>query len=67
MLKPKFTHDCVACSFHGRLDGKDVYTCDETVILRFGNHGPDYSSFSRDLIKMLPVGHEFRFALRLLA
>lgn len=66
MLAPKFTHDCATCTFHGRIDGKDVYTHNETVILRFGNEGPDYSSFDRAIIACLPADNAFHTALRMI-
>lgn len=65
-LSPKFTHDCAECAFHGRLDGMDLYTHNTTVILRFGNDGPDYKSFDRQIIACLPADNEFQIALRLI-
>ncbi len=47
---PRHTHDC-NCKFVGRLDRpeleefSDVYLCGDSVIVRSGSHGPDYSCF----------------------
>ena len=47
---PKFQHDCRGCTFLGRFNDKDLYFCTQgstwhhTVIARFGDDGPDYSS-----------------------
>ena len=57
--KPKWSHDCTGCRFLGRyvppmnspMDKpvvRDLYFCDKsdggTVIARYGDDGPDYSS-----------------------
>ncbi len=52
LVRPKFKHDCEACNFVGRLDGKDCYVhvnnwtagVANTLITRFGDDGPDYVS-----------------------
>lgn len=47
MDKPKFTHDCNACQFLGHFEGHDVYICPSdmpSIIARYGNEGPEYSS-----------------------
>jgi hypothetical protein len=52
---PKFIHDCEACVFLGRYFSKtweeevDLYVCPNsvlgaTIIVRFGDDGPDYGS-----------------------
>lgn len=51
-MKPKYAHDCDHCNYLGRFewDGqtRDLYFCGThergTVIARFGDDGPDYSS-----------------------
>ena len=48
-VKPQYKHDCDGCTFHGRLGDKDIYTCGQggnipTIIARWGNGGPEYSS-----------------------
>lgn len=45
----KFTHDCTECNYLGRHLGNDLYHCLQggnlpTVLARFGNEGPDYTS-----------------------
>jgi hypothetical protein len=54
--KPQFTHDCAACMFLGRWNGPmhednnedsrdwDLYVCQGTVVARYSNNGPDYTS-----------------------
>jgi hypothetical protein len=54
-MTPKFSHDCDKCTYLGDYNEMDLYHCDQggvyaTVIARFGNEGPDYSSG-------LPVAH----------
>jgi len=49
METPKFKHDCSECIFLGLYKGNDLYFCRQggsfpTVISRYGNDGPDYSS-----------------------
>lgn len=50
MMEPKFTHDCNECVFLGHEDNHDLYWCGEsipfnwTVIARYGDGGPDYTS-----------------------
>lgn len=46
---PRYTHDCVDCEFLGEWKEYDLYFCTQggvraTVIGRYGNEGPDYSS-----------------------
>jgi hypothetical protein len=52
-MKPRFTHDCDRCKFHGSgyyMDQPaDFYTCEtfgglRSFIARYGNDGPEYSS-----------------------
>ncbi len=47
--KPRFVHDCERCEFLGSENSRDLYFCTQgrelpTVIARFGDDGPDYSS-----------------------
>ena len=56
--KPRFTHDCDRCTFLGQ-DGKhDLYYCPQgsfpTVIARYGNDGPDYTS-GMSLVDIVPA------------
>ncbi len=44
METPKFKHDCKHCKFLGSHDGYDLYFCDTTVVARFGNEDPQYTS-----------------------
>ena len=48
---PKFTHDCEACTFLGPYQGYDLYVCDTSVIARFGNDGPEYSSLPISVVE----------------
>jgi len=48
-MRPHYTHDCEHCTFLGtvRVSEKvfDLYHCGiSTVLARYGNDGPDYSS-----------------------
>jgi hypothetical protein len=47
--KPKFIHDCDACTFLGHYNNHDLYACArkgaiDTVIARYGDDGPAYAS-----------------------
>lgn len=46
-----FEHDCEHCTFHGHMQGYDVYTCVSSVVLRFGSDGPEYKSMPKDLAR----------------
>lgn len=44
-----YKHDCKFCKPLGEFNGHDLYYCDQkqpepTLIARFGNEGPDYTS-----------------------
>ena len=48
-MKPKFKHDCDCCNFLGHHQEHDLYHCSQggsipTVIARWSDYGPDYSS-----------------------
>ena len=49
--EPALTHDCTACTFKGGkiIDNKfyEFYTCNESLIARFGNDGPEYISMPK--------------------
>jgi len=49
-MPPKFTHDCEACKFHGHMQGHDVYTCQSSFVLRYGNDGPEYQSLPKTMV-----------------
>lgn len=51
-MKPRFQHDCAACTFVGFINKYDLYTCKQghkspTMIARFGNKREDYVSGPR--------------------
>jgi len=52
-----FTHDCTdhgCCKYAGSFNDSDVYVSRTgTLIIRFGNDGPDYSSYSSDIVGMI--------------
>jgi hypothetical protein len=46
---PRYTHDCAKCVFLGEHEDHDLYFCDQgggfpTVLGRYGNDGPEYTS-----------------------
>ena len=48
MSEPRFAHDCDECELLGVFNDFDLYFCTKqpmpTVIARWGNTGPDYTS-----------------------
>lgn len=64
MFKRNFIHDCDKCQFHGSLKGHDVYTCNDTIIMRYGDDGPEYRALDVELAKKASRGNIFRDALR---
>lgn len=45
--KPEYKHDCSKCTFLGKFEEYDLYYCDKslpTLIARYGDEGPQYSS-----------------------
>lgn len=48
MQTPSFIHDCTSCTFLGNariIDcNYDFYFCGQTIIARYGDSGPDYTS-----------------------
>jgi hypothetical protein len=62
---PQFTHDCENCECRGQVYDKvadfsyDVYECagdDPSIVLRFGNDGPEYYSFPRSSAEVVASG-----------
>lgn len=56
---PQYTHDCEKCVFLGRFEDMDLYYADhgglpDTVIARWGNDGPAYTSGKALAV---PTGH----------
>ena len=53
-LHPKWTHDCEACEYIGSMHSDrgllDWYTCNDSVIARYGDDGPEYWSTPRFII-----------------
>ena len=54
IIAPRHAHDCDCCRYVGYDGGADVYTCGESVIRRFSDEGPDYSSFPLDIARQVP-------------
>ena len=54
LIAPQFKHDCFHCRFVGIIHGHDCYTCGDSVVMRFGDDGPDYQSMPRDVAGDLP-------------
>jgi hypothetical protein len=50
--EPRWTHDCTACRYIGRLLEYDLYVCPQqavgwpTIVARYGNDGAEYTSGS---------------------
>jgi len=62
MISPKFNHDCLKCTFVGRLDQHDAYICTSSVVLRWGDDGPDYNSILKE---MAPKHEPYATVLRM--
>lgn len=46
-MTPKYQHDCQQCEFLGHFFDHDVYVCSNlsrSVIARYGDDGPEYTS-----------------------
>lgn len=58
-MAPRYKHDCDACRYAGNWEGQDLYYCPNcdggTVVLRYGDDGPDYASLPLDLARK--TGH----------
>jgi hypothetical protein len=68
---PQFEHDCESCTFLGVHEGRDLYWCSQgsstgrwTVISRYSNSGPDYSSGA---VFATPDGDKWLYEARLRA
>jgi hypothetical protein len=48
-VKPKFTHDCEACTFLGHFYDHDVYICRKSIVARHGHDGGDYYSMPQSI------------------
>lgn len=44
-MTPVFQHDCNDCVFQGHFRGHDVYKCLNTFLARYGDDGPEYTSW----------------------
>lgn len=49
MEPPRYAHDCAACEYLGRFEHADLYTCaqgglGQTLLARYGDAGPEYTS-----------------------
>lgn len=47
---PKFVHDCEVCKYIGEVEGHDLYTCVTSIVLRFGDDGPEYNSIPEAML-----------------
>lgn len=73
--RPQFQHDCDKCQFLGRYECRDyydewerydLYQCEgKTVIARFGDDGPDFSSGLCFIESQLPLAVAYGRAMRL--
>ena len=65
-VKPVHSHDCAACSFLGRLNGKDLYHCSlhGEYVARNSSEPHDYGALPVDLV---PDGSPYSLAHALLA
>ena len=71
-VKPVHTHDCSACRFLGRLNGKDLYVCHRATdtggrkvqefVARFGSSDREYTSLG----DWTPEGTEYSLAAEIL-
>ena len=54
-MKPKWKHDCTACTFIGAMfmhnKTADWYVCGDTVLARMSDDGPDYWSMPTDMVE----------------
>lgn len=54
---PHFKHDCMdpsCCRYAGSVGGRDIYQSSEgSVIVRFGNDGPEYSCYVPGFAEMV--------------
>lgn len=70
-MKPRYQHDCSACTFLGQHGDADLYHCPQhglpTLVARLSSSPPDYTSFLADLVRrdeMVFRGHALAEAYR---
>lgn len=65
VVSPKFRHDCTSCEFLGRLNGEDLYRCQNTgdFSRRFGNSAEENGSLG----VWTPEGSPYALAQALVA
>lgn len=55
MEKPRYKHDCQACTFLGTFEGVDLYHCPQhgmpTLVARCSSDGSDYTSLLAELVQ----------------
>jgi hypothetical protein len=65
--KPVFKHDCDKCLFLDHSIGHDLYYCEqygmETVVARYGNEGPEYTSGLEFVHKIPSLAEARRLAI----
>ena len=54
---PIYTHDCEACTYITTKDGKDIYTCGRSIVVRHSDEPSDNSSLPRKMAEMVAVQH----------
>ena len=54
LILPRYQHDCDVCRFIGHVGHVDCYTCGDSVVMRYGNDRPDYSSMPRAMSSQIP-------------
>ena len=62
---PIFLHDCKACRFLGRINGRDLYFCPNgnDYLARFGSKGEEYTSLGNHT----PSGSVYNLARKIMA
>lgn len=66
-ISSRHVHDCDDCTFHGLLGEYDVYHHNDTVILRYGDDGPEYLSNDISLIESQQTGSLWSTAMWMVA
>ena len=74
-MKPKYTHDCDACTFLGQFVGRkhsdiqseqrhyDLYICNDALLARYGNRVDQYLSWTCGIATAsLPIKEAERLA-----
>ena len=53
-MKAKWIHDCGSCKYKGSMHSDrgvfDWYVCNDSVIARYGDDGPEYWSMPTDMV-----------------